>query len=228
MTHIRSLYLLLFSLLIAAPASGSDTLVRNGLLQQGTGTIAAHWTSSGYAKSSTATRFSWTQSDAGLGQIGIQNVQANDARWTQKVSVSPNTWYRISGWARTKDVGSGKMGAYLSVMGTFHNTRDLRGTQSWHLLSMWVKTGSLDTHLELAARLGGYSSENTGSAFFTAIAVEEAGYPAAGTPHVFGGEAGQKPTNTPIWVEVLGLLLVAGMGLIVWRYVATPENRQPR
>ena len=58
--------------------------------------------------------------------------------------------------------------------------------------------------------------------------MEEAGYPTSGTAHVYGGPAGEVPENNPLWVEIAGLLIVVGIGLLVWRYVAGTENRLPR
>ena len=223
-----SLLSILFALFVASPALGAEQLVRNGLFAQGTENKPAYWTHAGYAKDPSTTKFTWEVGADGLGAIAIENLRPNDARWIQTVPVSPDTWYRISGWVRTQGVGSAKMGAYLSVMGTFHNTKDLRGTQSWKPVSMWVRTGSLDTQIKLGARLGGYSSENSGSAFFSGISVEEAGYPALGTPYVYGGKAGEVPEDNPFWVEILGLLMVIGVGLLIWRYVAGAENRVPR
>lgn len=223
-----SLLSVLLALVFASPAMGAQQLVRNGLFDRGSENKPAHWMQAGFAKDATTSNFTWSVGADGLGAIGIENERPNDARWVQNVPVSPDTWYRVSGWIRTERVGSGKMGAYLSLMGTFHNTQDLRGTQSWQLVSMWIRTGSLDTKLEIAARLGGYSSENTGRAFFTGITVEEAGYPALGTPHVYGGNPGEVPEDTPLWVEIVGLLLVIGVGLLIWRYVASAENRLPR
>lgn len=228
MMHSISLLSVLAALAIATPANSAEQLVRNGLFARGAENKPSHWTHAGYDKDLTTSNFTWVVGADGLGAIGIDNLRPNDARWRQTVPVSPDTWYRVSGWVRTESVGAGKMGAYLSLMGTFHNTQDLRGSQPWKLLSMWVRTGALDTRLELAARLGGYSSENTGRAFFTGITVEQAGYPAIGTAHVYGGEAGEVPEGSPLWVEIAGLLLVIGVGLLIWRYVANADQHTPR
>ena len=67
------------------------------------------------------------------------------------------------------------MGAYLSVLDTFYNSRDLRGTAPWQPVSFWVKTGSIDTSLQIACRVGGYSSLNTGRGWCTGISLLAAG-----------------------------------------------------
>lgn len=213
---------------LCATASASDELVRNGLFSSGSEGIPEHWHSEAYTKGTATTEFRWHHSPTGVSIIEIDNREANDARWLQSVPVSPNTWYRVSGWVRSEDVGSSKMGAYLSVMDTFFNSRDLRGTQDWQLLSFWVKTGALETKLKIAARLGGYSSDNVGRAFFTAISVEEMAYPSVGTPFVHGGVAGESASSKEPWTTLIVLVLVVGLAMLIWRYVAPPDSRIPR
>lgn len=226
----RSAFFLVLTFLFALPgaAQGAGELIHNSLFTEGKGGRPTHWRTASYAGDDAETEFGWEVDPAGIGVIEIDNRLPGDARWIQSVRVSPRTWYRISGWIRTELVGSRNMGAYLTVMGTFHNSRDLRGSQAWRPVSLWVKTGALETKLEIGARLGGYSSENNGRAFFTAISVEELGFPVEGTPFVYGGRAGEIEEDNPIWTEVLGLLLVLGLALLIWRYVARPDGRVPR
>lgn len=218
------------ALLVASPlaAHAGDNLVRNGLLERGSEGAPADWTSAAYEKKPGTTEFSWETDAAGIGYLSIDNRRPNDARWEQKIPVSPGTWYRVAGWVRTERVGSRTMGAYLSEMNTFHNTRDLRGSHRWTPVAMWIRTSALQTHLELAARIGGYSSINNGRAWFTGISVEAAGEPVEGTRFVYGGKPGADDEGGPVWTEVVGLLLLAGLVLLTWRYVARPDARVPR
>jgi hypothetical protein len=214
--------------LIAPPlAVAAGELVKNGLFSAGKDGVPASWTNEGYATDKTTTRFEWTVDELGIGTAGIVSVKPNDARWVQNVPVSPGTWYRIAGWVRTQDVGSQTMGAYLSVMDTFNNSRELRGTNDWQEIDLWMKTSSLDTSLKVACRLGGYSSLNTGTAYFTGISVEAAGVPAQGQSFVYGGSASDWYTERPIWVQVVAVMVVIGVALIVWRYVLPPSSRIP-
>ncbi|MFP6664738.1 MAG: hypothetical protein VCC00_11095 [Deltaproteobacteria bacterium] len=228
MKRAGTIFLLIFLLVLPAAAPAAGELVRNSLFTEGKSGKAAEWRTASYAKDDAATEFGWQVDAAGIGVIEIHNRLPNDARWIQSIPVSPGTWYRLSGWIRTEQVGARHMGAYLTIMGTFHNSRDLRGSQAWQPVSLWVKTGALETKLEIGARLGGYSSENNGRAFFTALSLEELGFPAEGTPFVYGGRPGESEQDHPIWAELLGLLLVLGLALLIWRYVARPDGRVPR
>ena len=207
-------------------ALASAELDKNGLLTEGRDGKPERWRSEGYATD--ATEYVWTVGDDGLGLLGMTSAKPNDARWVQSVPVSPGTWYQVSGWVRAQDVGAQSLGAYLSVMDTFFNSRDLRGTTDWQQVGFWVKTGSLETSLALACRLGGYSSLNTGTAHCTGLSVVAAGTPRAGDPFVFGGIAasGESGNGLPI-AKGVAVLVVLGIVLLIWRYLAPPSARIP-
>jgi len=209
-----------------APAAAAGNLVRNPMLSAGRGSQPNGWSRAAYVMKPEVTRFTWTRGPQGIGVLQIQNLRPNDARWVQKVPVSPSTWYRVSGWIRTLGVGAAHKGAYLSVMGTFHDSEDVRGTQGWRPVGFWVKTGSLDTSLEIGCRLGGYSSLNTGMAFFTGISVEAAGTPAP-ERFVYGGEPTAGGTGGALWAQVVGGLVVIGLVLLLWRYVVPRSGQIP-
>jgi hypothetical protein len=165
--------------------------------------------------------------DSQVGIITITSNQPNDARWTQNVPVSPSTWYRISGWVKTENVGDKAMGAYLSVMNTFNNTAELRGTQDWQQVGMWVKTSGLETTLPIACRLGGYGSLNTGTASCTGISVEAAGSPLRDEPFVYGGTATEASGQRPLFVQAIAALVAVGIALLLWRYLMPPSASIP-
>jgi hypothetical protein len=227
--HTRTLAALVaaaIALLIPAAARAAGELIKNAMLTNGAAGKPAAWTEEAYDAKPEVTKFTWQQSPLGIGTLQIHNLAPNDARWVQKVPVSPNTWYRISGWIRTVGVGAQMKGAYLSVMGTFHDTRDLRGTQPWQPVGLWIRTGSLDTTLTLAARLGGYSSTNTGMAMFTAVSVEAAGTPPQQGEFIYGAKPGEESSDT-LWVQVVAILVVIGGALLLWRYVIPPAGQIP-
>jgi dolichyl-phosphate-mannose-protein mannosyltransferase len=214
--------------LCASTALGSTELVKNGLLTEGRDGKPSHWRTDMYAAD--ASRMTWTVGNNGLGVLEIDSSKPNDARWVQNVPVSPNTWYQVTGWLRAEDVGGQAMGVYLSVMDTFHNSRDLRGTSGWQPVSFWVKTGGLETSLQLACRLGGYSSLNTGRGWCAGLSVAAAGAPQARDPFVYGGTVSGESSGSkdlPI-AQGVAVLVVIGILLLAWRYLAPPSARIPR
>lgn len=219
--------LALVSVLHAPRARASTELVKNGLFTEGRDGKPDHWRSEGYDTTG-ATEFTWSVGDDGLGVLAMTSTRPNDARWVQSVPVSPGTWYQVSGWVRAEDVGAQALGVYLSVMDTFYNSRDLRGTSDWQEVGFWVKTGSLETSLPLACRLGGYSSLNAGTAACAGISVVAAGTPRANDPFVFGGGAASGETSGALPIaKGVAVLVVIGLALLAWRYLAPPAARIP-
>ena len=209
------------------PARAAGELVTNGMFSRGTGDQPEGWSHEAYVNDAKATVFSWAVNDSQVGVITITSKQPNDARWTQNVPVSPSTWYRISGWVKTEGVGEKTIGGYLSVMNSFNNTAELRGTQDWRQVGMWVKTSGLETTLPIACRLGGYASLNTGTASCTAISVEAAGSPPRDEPFVYGGTATEASGGHPLFVQAIAVLVAVGIALLLWRYLLPPSASIP-
>ncbi len=224
---LRLLAGLLLASLVADRADAARELVRNPLLSQGKAGEPLHWKTEGYRMEPAITTFDWSVDENRIGTLGIHSKVANDARYVQTVPVSPDTWYRVSGWGRAENVGSETIGLYLSVMGTFHNSRDLRGTVDWQPLGFWVKTGSLETKLQIACRLGGYSALNTGKGWCTGISVMAAGTPEPGKQYVYGSTASQQLTGGAFGIQAIAVLVVLGIVLLVWRYVLPPSKQIP-
>ncbi len=213
--------------MFATTAAAVSELVRNPVLSSGKDGKPLNWKAEGYRMEKAVTTFGWSVDDSKLGVIQIDSKIENDARYVQTVPVSPDTWYRVSGWGRSENVGSNAMGLYLSVMGTFHNSRDLRGTVTWQPLGFWVKTGSLETKLQVACRLGGYSSLNTGKGWCTGISVMAAGSPQPDKKFVYGSTAGEQITGGAFGIQAVAVLVVLGLLLLIWRYVLPPSKQIP-
>ena len=214
---------LLTTAIAPAYAFAAREIVQNPLLTQNRDGKPRFWKEAAYKLGDSAAAFSWSVGDDLIGVLRIENKVPNDARYVQTVTVSPNTWYNVSGWGRAEKVGRDTMGLYLSVMGTFHNSRDLRGTVAWQPLSFWVKTGSLETSLDIACRLGGYSSLNTGTGWCTGISVTAAGTPNPDSRFVYG-TVEQSSSNNKFWVQAAAVLIVLGSLLLLWRYIRPPSQ----
>src|SRR6185295_5277673 len=165
----------------------AENLVVNGDLSRGSGNTPTEWRTDRWDTSSGATEFTWKAPSGGApGQVGIKNVKPNDARFVQDLKVQEQTWYHIQGKIRTTNVGDAAIGAYLSLMEGFQNTSDVKGTQAdWQTVEMWVKTEKWQDRLQLALRLGGYSSLNTGEASFSEISAEPVSGPPPNAKNVY-------------------------------------------
>jgi len=102
--------------------------------------------------------------------VSIQSDKGADAAWTATVTVEPNTFYRLSGCIKTKDV-RGAVGALLNIQNLQHvKTRRVTGTEDWTRVSTVFQTGDA-TELEINCLFGGWG-KSTGQAWYDDVALE--------------------------------------------------------
>ena len=120
----------------------------------------------------------------------VEAITANDARWIQTVSVTPNTQYVLSGYIKTVNVAhtsqSQDAGANLSILGGYTSTPALFGTNGWKYVSVVFNSGS-NTQVTVAARLGMYSGVTTGTAWFDDLQLEPVCYTLTKAANPSGG-----------------------------------------
>ena len=224
----RTLTALAVLLLVGPHAARADNFVQNGDLARGNGSTPDEWRTDRWDTSSGATDFMWKPPAGGQpAQAGIKNTKPNDARFVQDVHVREQSWYHISGKIRTDNVGLGTIGAYLSLMEGFQNSQDLKGTHAdWETAEMWVKTEKWQDRLQVALRLGGYSSLNTGEAWFSDIVVESVSGPPPNAKNVY------QPTERQGGIQPLGLwaliLLLSLLTAALWYYLRRPPGGEDR
>ncbi len=219
--------LTLLPVLASSPVS-AENFVQNGDLARGGGNAPEEWRTDKWDQSAGATEFMWRAPGGDQpGQAGIKSVKPNDARFVQDLHVREQSWYHITGKVRTENVGQAAIGAYLSLMEGFQNSEDVKGTHSdWQSLELWVKTEKWQDRIQLALRLGGYSSLNTGEAWFSDIAAEPVSGPAPNAKNVYqpaertGGIA---PLG--LWALILLLSLITGA---LWYYLRQPPGGEDR
>jgi len=119
--------------------------------------------------------------------LSIRSEKGADAAWTATVTVQPNTWYRLSGWIKTRDL-KGATGACLNIQ-NLQQVRTPRktGTQDWTRVSTVFRSGTV-TVLEINCLFGGWGM-STGQAWYDDVALEPVGANAALTATVTIGPA---------------------------------------
>ncbi len=112
----------------------------------------------------------------GLHSVGISTPVINDAAWVQGVEVMPDTTYCLSGWIRTQDVAhshdQADPGANISVVQPQGYSEGLFGDNDWTWVSLSFDTGPR-TEIQVAARIGGYAGNTTGTAWFDDLRLVE-------------------------------------------------------
>ena len=218
-------------LFACAPAKGpGENLVRNGGFELGRVDEPEGWERGMWLFGEETTRMGLA-SDGYEGEASafIENLKPNDARWEQRLSVKPKTWYRFSAMVRAGGCDPLHKGANLSIRDIYGSSADVHDTDGeWTYVELYGRTGDGQKELTLMARLGGYGSENTGKAWFDNVEAWEisSGEVPEGAyilPNLMPQEAAlvaatpREPAPPGIgnffWLAALGLLFV---GLILF------------
>lgn len=120
--------------------------------------------------------FSWSENEGrnNSGCLVIECKSENDARFKYKVNAEKDTYYKISGYIKTKNVSSkSEKGANLSIELLYDVYGNIFGSRDWTYVEFYGLTGSSQTSFTVYLRLGGYSGVNTGKAYFDDFKVEK-------------------------------------------------------
>lgn len=170
------LLLLIFGFVSIPTGAAGGALLPNGGFEEGANTAVYYWTTHAWDTREGVTEFYWddTQSYTGQKSVCIVNNEPNDARYKQEIKVKGNTYYRLSCYVKTAEVGRDHKGANLSVEGIIDTSPDIRGTtDQWTSIELYGRTGRRQETLTVTVGLGGYGSLNTGKVYFDEVVVEE-------------------------------------------------------
>ena len=154
----------------------------------------------------------------------IINPTLNDARFAQAVPVEPDTLYHLRGLIRA-DATEG-LGANLSIDGVYTFSQSVyQSTGDWQEVSLYGRTGEKQTYVTVFARLGGYSGESMGEAFFKDITMEKVSQLPAGqyaqnfvapTPHAAPAVTEKVETGAQV------ILLCCCLYAVLYYYLRRP------
>ena len=106
--------------------------------------------------------------------VTIINRKENHSRFIQRVYVKQGNTYRLSCWAKTKDVGTETKGAIITEEGIIEYSPSITGTTAdWVYTEMYIRIGKGINSIVVSVSLGGYYGTNTGTASFDDITVQE-------------------------------------------------------
>ena len=169
-------FLLAFFLSLGISIANAENLLVNGSFEElDENDMPVGWGTDAYVQDTGYTVFCVENNNAQNGQnaASIRNIGENDARFTQRVEVNPDSLYRFSGYFRTADVEGGR-GANLSIEGLYVFSESLYDTlDEWTYLEWYGETGENQHSVTLYVRLGGYGGESVGQAWFDNISLEE-------------------------------------------------------
>ncbi|WP_138755424.1 phospholipid carrier-dependent glycosyltransferase [Paenibacillus sinopodophylli] len=223
--------ILLLTLLWPASLYAANNLLTNAGFEQVTDQTPVDWQHDAYLKEEHITFYSISNQEAHTGTYSavIENKEANHSRWTQTISVKPNTTYKFSGYIKTEQIGANATGAHFFVDGVAVGYPEIKDTNSkWTYVHFYAKSGKDQKSIIFGASLGGYGSINTGKAYFDDVSVEKVSK-APGGVDVFSlvatetGQAADAPAEA---VSVLSLLLIAGIFSLLFVFIYKKLVRQ--
>ena len=227
MKTVSALIIALIVALSVPVYSENANLAANPGFEDAGGDDPYFWTSSSWQNDGRLS-LDRTQAHSGKASALIVNGKATDSRYKQQITVRADTYYRLTCWIKTENVGAGAKGANISIDGLTDTSQDIQGTSGdWVYVELYGKSGVGQESFVLTLGLGGYSSENTGKAWFDDVAVEELeGAPAAGSiVRLFKTEAADSgpgnsrsrdyPGVNPVFIFLL-ILMALLFGLIAY------------
>ena len=131
-----------------------------------------HWNTDAYVSTPGYTEYAFREGEGrdGSNALYIRNNELNDARFWQQIQVQPDTLYLISAVIRAN--AEGGLGANVSVEGVYVFSDSVYDTQGeWQEVKLCGRTGKNQHSLVVYLRLGGYSGEALGEAWFDQVSV---------------------------------------------------------
>lgn len=110
--------------------------------------------------------------DSGNNSLHIVCPSENDVRAEQEIEVKPDTYYKLTCAVTTKGVEGGN-GANISVINSPATSDPVLLDCERKTIELTGKTSENQTKITIALRIGGYSAESKGEAWFDDVAVEE-------------------------------------------------------
>ena len=108
----------------------------------------------------------------------IDSFENNDARWVQDVIVTPGESYRVSCYVKAENCSDEGRGANISILNTSVYSESVYDTDGqWVLLELYGRAGKKQDLIAVALRIGGYSGDCTGKAWFRDVRVEKSDIP---------------------------------------------------
>ncbi len=176
--RIYALLLAIMMMVLALPTSalGEENLLTNPSFEElNEAGLPKGWYTDAYVTQAGYTTYDVSE-DAYDGErcAMINNIGMNDARFAQKVDVIPSTLYCLSGWIKVDNMLDSGRGANLSVKDLYVFSESVfEADEQWHYVELYGETGEDQYDVTVFARVGGYSGESQGKAYFDQLSLRE-------------------------------------------------------
>jgi dolichyl-phosphate-mannose-protein mannosyltransferase len=207
--------------LFAAPgfslaAGDQKNLLLNGDFAKGSEDQPDSWRTEAWINNPDSFQAHWHSNTGKPNELEVDALKANDARWMQPLTVGPG-WYQLSVDVRTENVGTKESGATVSVMEDGVMSPEVHGTADWQRVTLYLKVGGHGADIDVALRVGGFGSLNSGKAFFrNASLIKIDAPPPNATPTYDLMAIRQQGQPVPIGSPGSLVVVFALLGAIAW------------
>ena len=203
-------------------------LLLNGDFAKGSEDQPDSWRTEAWINNPDAFQTHWHPHTDKPCEMEVDNLQANDGRWMQPLTLAPG-WYQLSVDIRTENVGAKESGATISVMEDGIMSPEVKGTSDWQHVALYLKVGGHGADVDVALRIGGFGSLNSGKAFFrNASLVKIDAPPPRATPtydlNAIRQQAQPVPIGSPVSL-VFTFAALAGIAWMGWRIYGDDDYR---
>lgn len=227
------LTILLCAILAVAPAASladnaPKNLLLNGDFAKGSEDQPDSWRTEAWINQPDSFQAHWHQYTDKPSELEVDALKANDARWMQPLTVPPG-WYKLSVDIRTENVGAKESGATISVMEDGIMSPEVKGTSDWQHEVLYLKVGGHGADIDVALRVGGFGSLNSGKAFFKNASLISIDAPPPDATPTYDLMAIRKqgepvPIGSPISLA-LTFAALAGLAWVGWRIYGDDDFR---
>ena len=231
--HAALVTILLCAMFLATPSSlrANDTeknLLANGNFAKGSEDQPDSWRTEAWINNPDSFQAHWHSYTDKPSELEVDALKANDARWMQPLTVGPG-WYKLSAEIRTENVGTKESGATISVMEDGIMSPELHGTSDWKQVALYLKVGGHGADIDVALRVGGFGSLNSGKAFFRNASLVKIDAPPPDATPTFDLMAIRKqgepvPIGSPISL-VFTFAVLAAIAWAGWRIYGDDDFR---
>ncbi len=221
---------------VGAKRGTEKNLLLNGDLRAGSDDSPDHWRSEAWEQTLGMTTFRWSHPLSAPGELRVTNHKPNDARWVQNLTLAPG-WFHLSAKIRAENVSDSGQGASLSILEGAIGSADLRGTTEWQRRGFYLKVGPRGADVEVACRLGGFGSLNTGTAICADLTAVSVAAPPPGVGPIFDLDQVRRQYTTPPvgrpWTLAGAFAFTLALALFGWTMlgetnVVDPASANPR
>lgn len=226
---------LLVGMLCSVSLADDVNLIANGGFEELTDSgLPAEWYATAYRNQTGYSRMAATEEAAHTGRYSavVENASSNDARFTCTVKVEPESLYRLSGYVLVDSMEDTGNGANFGIEGIYSFSDCLFETDGeWQYLEWYGETGENQHEVTIGVRVGGYSAESTGKAYFDDLVLERVdSLPQNVVASLWynantGFSASEETEETNEKSTVLFVALSAVFLLLIWISVSLFENK---